>query len=151
MKPTVWIDGDAAPKACKEVVYKASARTGVHVVFVANRFHQVPTSERVRFVQVQGGPDVADDHIAEHCAQGDLVLTEDIPLAARVIEKGGTVVRFRGEELDEENVRERLSMRDFLDELRQGGVMTGGPAAYKPKDKQNFSNALDRWLTRSVR
>lgn len=100
-------------------------------------------------VQVAGGPDVADDYIAEHCQPGDLVLTEDLPLAARVIDAGGTVLRFHGEALTEENVRERLSMRDFLDDLRNSGVMTGGPAAFKPKDARKFANELDKWLART--
>lgn len=145
-RPTLWIDGDAAPKVCKEIVYKASARTRLRVLFVANRQHAMPKMETVQLVQVAGGPDEADDYIAEHCQPGDLVLTEDIPLAARVVEAGGTVLRFQGELLTEENVRERLSMRDFLDELRSSGVMTGGPAAFKPKDRLRFANALDTWL-----
>ncbi len=143
---TLWIDGDAAPKVCKQIVYKASARTGQRVVFVANRHHALPNLETVRLVQVVGGPDVADDYIAEHCQPGDLVLTEDIPLAARVIDAGGTVLRFHGEALTEENVRQRLSMRDFLDDLRSSGVVTDGPASFKPKDTRKFANALDTWL-----
>ena len=147
--PTIWIDGDAAPKACKEIVYKASRRTKRRVVLVANRAQVVPRMPTVRFVQVGGGMDVADDYIAEHCQPGDLVLTADIPLAARVIEAGGTVLRFRGEPLTEANVRQRLNMRDFMDELRGEGVMTGGPPPYGPKEKQRFANALDRWLSRN--
>ena len=146
--PSIWIDGDAAPKACKEIVYKASRRTKVPVVLVANRFQVTPRMPTVRFVQVSGGMDVADDYIAEHCQQGDLVLTADIPLAARAIEAGSTVLRFRGEPLDASNVRQRLNMRDFMDELRGEGVLTGGPAPYGPKEKQRFANALDRWLSR---
>jgi len=147
--PTIWIDGDAAPKACKEIVYKASRRTRRAVILVANRFQVTPRMSTVRFVQVSGGMDVADDYIAENCQPGDLVLTADIPLAARVIEAGGAVLRFRGEPLDEANVRQRLNMRDFMDELRGEGVLTGGPPPYGPKDKQRFANALDRWLNRN--
>lgn len=149
--PTVWIDADAAPKACKEVAYKASANRGVHLVLVANRWQPTPKSNRIRFVQVDKGFDVADEYIVEHVAAGDLVVTNDVPLAADVIEKGATVVRPRGEELTEETVRQQLSVRDFLDELRGGGVMSGGPPPYSPKDKQRFANALDRWLTRALR
>jgi len=143
----IWIDGDAAPKACKEIVFKASRRTKQPVVIVANRGQVIPRLSTIRFVQVGGGADVADDYIAERCKPGDLVLTADIPLAARVIEAGGTVLRFRGEPLTEANVRQRLAMRDFMDDLRGEGVMTGGPPPYGPKDKQRFANALDRWLT----
>lgn len=144
--PTIWIDGDGAPKACKEIAFKASGRTGVQLVLVANSAQSVPRMPTVRFVQVGGGLDVADDYIAEQCQDGDLVITSDIPLAARIIEVGGTVIQFRGEALTEANVRQRLIMRDFMDELRGSGVMTGGPPPYGSKDKQQFANALDRWL-----
>ena len=146
--PTIWIDGDAAPKACKEIIYAASLRTGAQVVVVANRFQVVPRRRLVKFVQVGGALDEADDHIAEQCAEGDLVITADIPLAARVIEAGGTVLRFRGEALTEANVRQRLAVRDFMDDLRGTGVITGGPKPFGPKDRQRFANALDRWLAR---
>ncbi len=148
-RPTIWIDGDAAPRACKEIIFKAARRTGAPVVLVANRYHQVPSAPNVRLVQVPGGPDVADDHIADNCAAGDLVVSADIPLAARIIEVGGTVLRFRGEPLTEENVRQRLQMRDFMDSLRGSGVITEGPPPYGAKDKQRFANALDRWLARN--
>jgi len=145
-KPTLWIDGDGAPKACKEILFKASERTGVSVMLVANRAQYVPRIHTVRQQVVPGGLDVADDYIAERVQPGDLVITSDIPLAARVIEAGGTVIRFRGEPLTEANVRQRLAVRDLMDEMRGAGVMTGGPPPYGPKDKQRFANALDRWL-----
>lgn len=144
---TIWIDGDGVPGACKEILFKASRRTGASVVFVANRAQAIPKLNSIRFQLVSGGLDVADDHIAENCRPGDLVITSDVPLAARVIEAGGTVIQFRGEPLTEANVRQRLAMRDFMDDLRGSGVMTGGPSPYGPKDKQRFANALDRWLT----
>ena len=144
--PTLWIDGDGAPKACKDIIFRASERTGVSVMLVANRGQHVPRIATVRQQVVPGGLDVADDYIAERVQTGDLVITSDIPLAARVIEAGGTVIRFRGEPLTEDNVRQRLAVRDLMDEMRGAGVMTGGPPPYGPKDKQRFANALDRWL-----
>lgn len=147
--PTIWIDGDGVPKAVKEIIFKASTRTRMQVILVANSFNLVPRASCIRAVQVGGGLDVADDYIAEHCKPGDLVITSDIPLAARVIEAGGTVVRFRGELLTEANVRQRLQARDFMDELRGSGVMTGGPPPFGPKDKQRFAGSLDRWLARA--
>ena len=149
--PTIWIDGDGAPKAAKEIVFKVSTRTRAPVILVANRYQTVPRSNCIRMVQVSGGLDVADDHIAEHCQPGDLVITADIPLTARIIDAGGTVICFRGEPLTEVNVRQRLAMRDFMDDLRGGGVLTGGPAPYGPKDKQRFANALDRWVAERAR
>jgi hypothetical protein len=147
--PTIWIDGDGVPKAVKEIIFKASTRTRMQVILVANSFNLVPRASCIRAVQVGGGLDVADDYIAEHCKPGDLVITSDIPLAARVIEAGGTVIRFRGELLTEANVRQRLQARDFMDELRGSGVMTGGPPPFGPKDKQRFAGSLDRWLARA--
>ena len=147
-QPTIWIDGDGVPTACKEVIFKSSLRTKVPVMLIANRFQQVPRLRSIQFQQVHGGLDVADDYIADHCRAGDLVVTSDIPLAARAVEAGALVLRFRGELLDQENVRQRLAVRDRMDALRGAGIATGGPAAYGPKDKQRFANALDRWLAR---
>jgi len=148
---TIWIDGDGAPRACKDIVFKASGRTGVSVVLVANRGQAVPRIPSVQLIQVGSGLDVADDHIADNVQPGDLVITSDIPLAARVIESGGTVIQFRGEPLTDANTRQRLKIRNFMDELLGAGVMTGGPSNYGPKDRQRFANALDRWLSRAVR
>jgi len=150
-KPTIWIDADGVPKAAKEILFKASVRTRLSLVVVANSFQLVPKASCIRAIQVGGGLDVADDYIAENCAEGDLVITSDIPLAARVIEAGGTVIQFRGEPLTATNIRQRLQARDFMDELRGSGVMTGGPPPYGPKDKQRFAGALDRWIAKSTR
>lgn len=146
--PTIWIDADGSPVAVKLMVFKASTHTKVPVMVVANRWQQTPKLQWIQSIVVEGGLDVADDYIADHCAAGDLVITSDIPLAARVVEVGATVLRFRGEELTETNVQQRLQVRDFFDELRGGGVQTGGPPPYGPKDKQRFANGLDKWLAR---
>jgi len=148
-RPTIWIDGDAAPKACKELLYKVSDRTKLAVVLVANSFHQTPRIPTVSTIRVGSGADVADDYIADNCVEGDLVITADIPLAARIIQVGGTVIRFRGETLTEANVNQRLAMRDFMDDLRGDGVMTGGPPAYGAKEKQRFANSVDRWVQKN--
>lgn len=144
--PTIWVDADGVPGAVKDIIFNASQRTKVPVRLVANRWHQTPPFRWIAAVVVEGGLDVADDYIAEQCTAGDLVITSDVPLAARVIERGATVVRFRGEVLDASNVQQRLQVRDFFDDLRGTGVQTGGPPPYGPKDKQRFANALDRWL-----
>ena len=145
--PTIWIDADAAPRACKEVLFKASERRRVRLMLVANHWQQTPRNKLIGFVQVGQGDDVADDYIAANCEAGDLIITNDIPLAAQVIEKGATVLRPHGETLTESNVQQRLNMRNFLDDLRGEGVLTGGPPPYGDKDKQRFANAVDRWIT----
>jgi uncharacterized protein len=105
----------------------------------------------VSTVEVQGGPDVADQHIADHAAEGDIAITADIPLAATLVEKGLVVLDPRGDQYSAENVRERLSIRDFMDSLRGSGVETGGAKPYGPREKQAFAGALDRVLTAARR
>lgn len=144
---TIWVDADAAPNATKKILTRASLTRGVDVVLVANRWMQKPKSRRVSVVTVAPGDDVADDYIVEHCAAGDMVVTFDIPLAARAVEQGARVVTPHGNELDASNVRTRLSARDFADQLRSMGVDTGGPDAFNNAHKEAFANALDRWLT----
>ncbi len=144
----VWLDADAAPGAVKEILVRASLKRDVEMVFVANHWIPQPKSFRISVVTVSSGADVADDYIAERCEEGDLVITADIPLAARAVDRGAFVVTPHGRELDEATVREALSIRDFNEELREVGVMTGGPPPYGPQQKQAFANALDRWITR---
>jgi uncharacterized protein len=147
----IWVDADACPRGTKEVLYRACERTTTPLVLVANKAMHIPRSALVSFVLVKGGPDVADDHIAEAAAAGDFAITADIPLAARLVEKGVLVIDPRGEVLDEENVGERLSVRHFMADVRDAGVITGGPSAYGAREKQRFANALDRELQRAGR
>jgi uncharacterized protein YaiI (UPF0178 family) len=151
-RPRLWVDADAAPRDVKEIVYRAAKRLGVEAVLVANQRLSLPLNNpAVTAVQVAGGPDVADRHIAESAEAGDVAVTADVPLAAVLVAKGVRVIDPRGEELDAENVGERLSVRDFMDAARGAGLVTGGPAAYGPRDKQAFAAALDRVLTRALR
>ena len=144
----ILIDADACPGAIKDICYRAAERKRIPLILVANMPLNVPKSERIQFVHVPDGPDVADAKIVEMMTEGDLVITADIPLAGQVVEKGGAVIDHRGELLSEENIGQRLSIRNFMAELRSGGVDTGGPAAFSQRDKQNFANQLDRFLTK---
>ena len=144
--PQVWVDADACPGVVKEILFRAAERARVPVTLVANQWLRTPPSRYIRALQVQGGFDVADSEIVERVRAGDLVVTQDIPLAARVIEKGGIAVNPRGERYTPDNMAERLSMRNFMEELRGAGVQTGGPAAFHARDRQAFANQLDRWL-----
>ncbi len=148
----IWIDGDAAPRDVKDIVYRASRRVEVMTVIVANRRLPLPGSnDFVSAVQVNGGPDVADAYIVEHSAAGDIAITADIPLAALLVEKDVIVIDPRGQQYDAENVRERLAMRDFMDSLRGANVETGGSAQYSARDKQSFAGSLDRLLMKALR
>ncbi|MDZ7778771.1 MAG: YaiI/YqxD family protein [Gemmatimonadota bacterium] len=148
----IWVDADAAPGDVKDIVARASLRLEIPAVLVANQRLQTPANNPfVTAERVAGGPDAADDHIAEAAAPGDLAITADIPLAARLVEKGVVTLDPRGEEYTASNIGERLSIRDFMDGLRATGVETGGPNAYGQKEKQAFAAAFDRTLTRLLR
>lgn len=144
----IWVDADACPAAIKEILFRAAEREQVTVTLVANQFLRTPPSRFVRAIQVAGGFDVADAEIAERVAPGDLVVTQDIPLAAQVIAKGALAVHPRGELYTPDSIAQRLGMRNFMEELRGAGVDTGGPAAFHARDKQAFANQLDSWLVR---
>lgn len=148
----LWIDADAAPRDVKEIVYRAAKRLELETVLVANRRLEVPPGNAfVSVVRVDGGPDVADRHIADHASPGDVAVTADIPLAAILVEKSVRVIDPRGDEFTPDSIGERLAVRDFMDGLRGAGVETGGARPFGPKDKQAFAGALDRVLTRALR
>jgi len=144
--PHVWVDADACPGVIRDILFRAADRTQVQVTLVANQWLRTPSLPNVRALQVQGGFDAADDAIVERVRPGDLVVTQDIPLAARVLDRGAQVVNPRGERYTADSIAERLSMRNFMEELRGAGVQTGGPAVFHARDRQAFANQLDRWL-----
>lgn len=145
----IWIDADAAPRDVKELVFRAARRLAIETVLVANQRLQTPPGHPlVSAVWVDGGADVADQYIAAHAVAGDLVVTQDVPLAALLVPKQVTVLDPRGEEHTAETIGERLSVRDFMDQARLAGMITGGPPPYDGRAKQAFAAALDRALTR---
>lgn len=148
----IWVDADAAPRPVKDIVFRAARRLQLEVTLVANQRMPVPANNAyVRAVQVQGGPDVADQYIADHAQAGDLAITADIPLAATLVEKGIVTLDPRGEVYTSDNVRERLSIRDFMDSLRGANIETGGAAAFGEREKKAFAGALDRAVTAARR
>ena len=147
-RPRIWVDADACPGPIRDILFRAAERARVDVTLVANQWLKTPGSRFIRALQVQGCFDAADDLIADRAAPGDLVVTQDIPLASRVIEKGAHAVNPRGERFTADNIAERLSVRDFLEELRGAGVQTGGPAPFHARDRQAFAKELDTWLAR---
>lgn len=144
----IWVDADACPNVIKEILFRAARRTETEVILVANHFLRTPPSPFIRAIQVEGGFDVADDHIAAECEPGDLVVTGDIPLAASAMKKGAQAVNPRGEPYTDDNIRERVAVRNFLDQMRASGIQTGGPPPLAEKDKQRFANAIDTFLAR---
>jgi uncharacterized protein YaiI (UPF0178 family) len=149
--PQIWVDADACPGPIKEILFRAAERAQVMVTLVANQMLRTPSTRWVRAIQVAGGFDVADNEIVQRLAPGDLVVTQDIPLAAQAIDKGALALHPRGELYTRETIAQRLSMRNFMDELRGAGVDTGGPSAFHARDRQAFANQLDRWLQQRPR
>jgi uncharacterized protein YaiI (UPF0178 family) len=144
----IWVDADACPGVIKDILFRVAERLQLNVTLVANQLMRVPGSRFIRALQVPIGADVADAEIVERLVAGDLVVTGDIPLASLVLDKGGFALNPRGEFYTHDNIKQQLSMRAFMEELRSGGVDTGGPAPFGQGDRQNFANALDRHLAR---
>lgn len=142
----IWVDADACPVVIKEILFRAAQRTKIPIILIANHKLRIPSSPYISFVQVTSGFDVADNEIVKRMTVGDLVITADIPLAAEVIENGGQALSPRGEIYSTDNIKSRLSMRDFMDSLRSSGVDTGGPAALSQHDRKSFANQLDKHL-----
>ena len=144
----IWVDADACPLMIREILYRAAQRTGIRLTFVANQLINTPNSPLIRSIQVRQGFDVADDEIARRVEVGDIVVTQDIPLAAEVIAKGADALNPRGELYTTESIRGRLNMRDFMDTSRSSGIQTGGPPPMGQKERQLFANNLDKLLAR---
>jgi uncharacterized protein YaiI (UPF0178 family) len=142
----IWVDADACPGVIKEILYRVAERVQMNVTLVANQLLRVPPSKYVRAVQVPHGFDVADNEIVRLVQPGDLVITGDIPLASDVLEKGGYALNPRGDFYTPDTIKQQLTMRAFMDDLRSSGVDTGGPAAFSQADRQRFANALDGHL-----
>lgn len=147
----IWVDADACPVVVKEILFRASQRWQKPLTLVANQMLRTPPFHLIKAVQVPRGFDVADDYIVQHASAGDLVITGDIPLAAQLVENSVHVLSTRGERFTPDNIRERLSMRDMLEELRNSGVEVGGPAAFSQSDRREFANALDALMMRLAR
>jgi len=144
----IWVDADACPVVIKEILFRAAQRTEITVTLVANQAVRIPPSRLINMIQVASGFDAADNEIVKRMDSGDLVITSDIPLAAEVIEKGGNALSPRGELYTADNIKNRLTMRDFMDTLRSSGIDTGGPPALSQGDRKSFANQLDKILNK---
>ena len=147
----IWVDADACPVVIKNILFRAAERTGVQLTLVANQAMSIPSSRCIKMLRVASGFDVADKEIVKRISVGDLVITSDIPLAAEVIEKGGYALNPHGKLYSADNIRESLTMRDFMDTLRASGIDTGGPPALSQKTRNAFANHLHKLLTQCAR
>ena len=144
----IWVDADACPKVIKETLFRAAERMQVATILVANQYLQTPNSSFIKSVRVDHGFDVADNYIVQNLEKGDLVITADIPLAAEVIESGAMALNPRGELYSENNIRQRLAMRNFMEEMRSAGQISGGPPTLSQTERREFANQLDRILAK---
>lgn len=144
----IWVDADACPKVIKEILFRAATRTETLLTLVANHPLTTPPSSLIKSIQVAAGFDVADNYISQNLQSGDIVITADIPLAAEIVAKGGYAINPRGQLYTEQNIRQSLTMRNFMEEMRNTGQVSGGPPPINDKDKQAFANSLDRLLNK---
>jgi uncharacterized protein len=147
----IWVDADACPGVIKEIILKAAIKREIETIFVSNKAIMIPEAPNISVIRVALGDDIADQAIAAEAQSGDLVITQDIPLAGILVPNGVVVISFHGTLFTESNIGERLSVRNFLHDLRGTGVQTGGPKPFSDKDKQNFANTFDQQLTRALR
>ncbi|UJF21028.1 YaiI/YqxD family protein [Shewanella sp. OMA3-2] len=148
MQAKIWVDADACPNPVKEMLFRAAERKSVNIVLVANQMIKIPISPFIKMIRVSSGFDEADNYIVEQLNQGDLVITADIPLASDAIEKGALAINPRGNVYTPENIKQTVTMRDFMEEMRSSGVHTQGPNTFSQTDKHAFAQSLDKWLVK---
>lgn len=142
----IWVDADSCPNLIKSILFRVAQKKQLRMLLIANQVIATPPSKYIQMIRVSGGFDVADDYIVHSMSAGDLVITGDIPLAAKVIDRQGFVITSRGESFNRDNIGEKLDLRNFMEEMRSSGIVSGGVGAMSPRDVQNFANALDRFL-----
>ena len=144
----IWVDADACPNPVKDMLFRASERKSIQLMLVANQLIKAPISPLIKMIRVSSGFDEADNYIVSQVNDGDLVITADIPLASDVIDKGAVAINPRGTVYTTENIRQTVTMRDFMEEMRSSGIQTGGPNSFSQADKHAFAQALDKWLAK---
>jgi uncharacterized protein len=147
----IWVDADACPGPIKELIIRTARRLKIHAIFVANKHISIPDSAFISTMRLEKDPEAVDERIVEVAEAGDLAVTQDIPLASALVPKGVIVMTPRGEIFTESNIRERLSIRNFMQDIREAGSITPGPRQFSQKDKQRFSDTLDREITKRMK
>ena len=148
---TLWVDADACPATIKELIIRSAGRLRIMAVFVANKYISISESSYVSSCRIVANPEAVDMHIIENAQAGDVAVTQDIPLASALVAKGVMVISTRGELFTEANIGERVSIRNFMQDLRDAGNITPGPKEFGRKDSQRFADTLDRVLTLLLR
>ena len=144
----IYVDGDAFPNLLKPILFRSIERLGLKTFVVANKKINVGKSKHITYMIVDAGADEADHKIVEMVAEGDLVITADIPLADRVISKNAHAIDHRGELYSVDNIKQYLAMRNLMDKIRESGEITKGPKPFSQKDAHEFANQLNAFLTK---
>lgn len=144
----IFVDNDACPIVIREIIVRTAERLEIETFFIANQYTRTKSSY-IKSIVVPQGADVADDKIVEMVEEGDLVITADIPLADRIVSKGAQALNPRGYMYTEENIKQRLGMRNFMEDLRSADINTGGAAPFSNKDKQLFASQLDKFINKN--
>jgi uncharacterized protein YaiI (UPF0178 family) len=147
----IWVDADACPGAIKEIILKAANRLTINTIFVANKPLFIPEAAHLSFVRVGQGPDIVDQYIIDHAESGDVTITQDIPLAAQLVSQGVIPMSPHGTLFTDNNIGERLAYRNLMADMRDGGMITGGPKPFGEKEKREFANTFDQVLTRLLK
>ena len=147
----LFIDGDAFPNLLKPIVVRSIERLKLRTKVISNKKINVDKSQYIEYIIVDQGADEADHLIVELCEEGDLVITADIPLADRIINKNAHAIDHRGELYSVDNIKQYLAMRNLMESIRESGEMTGGPKAFGQKDAHAFANQLNAFLTKHHR
>ncbi len=146
MQFTLYVDGDAFPNLLKPILFRAIEKRQLTTVVIANKRIDIGKSKHITYMIVEAGADEADNKIVELLNKQDLVITADIPLADRVITKNAHAIDHRGALYTTENIKQYLAMRNLMQEIRDSGEVTKGPAPFSQKDAQEFANQLNKFL-----
>lgn len=144
----LFVDGDAFPNVLKPILFRAIQRLGLETFVISNKRIDIGQSDNVQYLIVEAGADEADHKIVEMVREDDLVITADIPLADRIINKNAHAIDHRGELYSIDNIKQYLAMRNLMQEIRESGEKTRGPAPFGAKDAQKFANQLNAFLMR---
>ncbi|MDB6097096.1 MAG: hypothetical protein JWM09_1374 [Francisellaceae bacterium] len=150
MNKTLWVDADACPILVKEIVFRASKRLSFNVILVSNQYMVIPRTPFIKFIQVSNVFNAADTYIIENSKINDIVITADIPMAAELIDKKVRVINPRGEIYTLDKIKTILSIRNFMQDMREAGIAKGGQAPYSKSDLQNFAASLEAELAKNL-
>ena len=148
---SIWVDADSCPIPVKDIIFRFCKRLNLKLIFVANHQIPMPKSDLFQMIVCDATPDAADNYIVENALHNDIVITRDIPMASRLIEKNITTINDRGLLFTSENIKEKLSLRNFNKELYDNGILSEKTSTFSKKDVNNFANCFDREIQKKLK